>query len=1044
MESPEAMAAEFRRILDSRKIAEDSGNEVLTAVGETVFGRGEDGSVDMAAHNRRYHPNGLTENTHCKYLVKGESAGEWQQDTESPRNVTENLKKSGFDFAEKWLKENGNILTFHATTQEDLDFMGLNDFAKEKMKKGCPLGREAFEKVVKSVCRECQYLKRRFPNIRFGFDVLYPYEVSGSDIGGISSLDRRSGFGCLIIGDENNFYRIVGNRDERAYRWVIRHELGHSLSSAEISKRFDDVIENKFMEKYGKDRLRTFLKKICNVGEAWLTANNAVEKTSAKEEIIADIFALYTAPEYKKGYLPKELEDFCEEMIKGEHLQQQNGMLAMDGKEKKIQYPRHLRYVEGLFESKAMHNPPRGSTRPYALNCIKDKWEFFDTIEERDAWAKKHEKECRRNTMEDARAWMEQELPKIVAYIRGKGKNSPCPSRDEGEKNLNEYAADAVEGAFGIGEDALDPADADFWAKHDKARHGGHFDPETMTCKLREKYEQGEKIENLKDEMDDIEGEVPDVGSSGDIASRQGGDLNSDPDYGIISEVLNAEKERQNGKPAQLHQRVPEEALRGSDEGTRILREASLVCRATEGTGSQGEGNSGGGDGRGEGAAEGAVSGVEQAREASRRQEAILEKYAKKLGIWEDDAATALKERDDYDYIEGGETIAFFPDDTSKPLTKVITSAYFPETVQLLDRIILHNYLFPYSKLNVKGFGRARPDWLTDGEPMFCVKVEQQAVDTSCPAKPEQIEEYMKNLGFHKHRELAGGDVVWESNDGKYVVSDLTDENVFLTQDGHIAVIDANIQLNTPDSDGSGRYRVPPYREVSVGNGKKFTAKKNELVDKVSGRGMDGEDFFKGLIALAGGDGTVKKMEYAARRMTSQHPVAKLVSGQEFFNIISKAKDSRPDKDKWRVDVHEASDYEKDKCFATEGGSVFAIAGEDIISVCKNPDDRICSGAMLIEQAVKEGGRKLDSYEGNHAFYAKCGFEPVSWTKFNPEYAAPGTPPEDVIFYIYTGNKRKMTVDESHDELEKFKASVTAKDYDEAGKIRDEILMSRG
>ena len=484
---------------------------------EDVFGICEDGSVDMAAHNRRYHPNGLNENTHCKYLKKGESAGEGKQDTVRPRNATENLQKSGFDLAEKWLKENGNILTFHATTKEDLDFMGLNDFAKEKMKKGHPLGREAFEKVVESVCRECQYLKRRFPNIRFGFDVLYPYEVSGSDIGGISALDRRSGFGCLIIGDENNFYRLVGNQDERAYRWVIRHELGHSLSSAEISKRFDDVIEKKVMEKYGKDRLRTLLKTIYNVGEAWLTANNAVEKTKAKEEIIADIFALYTAPEYKKGYLPKELEDFCEEMIKGEHLQQQNGMLAMDGMDKQIQYPRHLGYVEGLFESKAMHNPPRGSTRPYALNCIKDKWEFFDTIEERDTWAKKHEKECRRYTMEDARAWMEQELPKIVAHI--KGKNSPRPSRDEGEKKLNEYAADAVEGVFGIGEDALDPNDPDFWMKHDRAKHGGHFDPETMTCKLREKYEQGEKIENLRDEMDDIEGKDPDVGSSGNAGS---------------------------------------------------------------------------------------------------------------------------------------------------------------------------------------------------------------------------------------------------------------------------------------------------------------------------------------------------------------------------------------------------------------------------------------------------------------------------------------------------------------------------------------------
>lgn len=602
---------------------------------------------------------------------------------------------------------------------------------------------------------------------------------------------------------------------------------------------------------------------------------------------------------------------------------------------------------------------------------------------------------------------------------------------DDTKDRTDSDRLDAILESVGLDADP-EKSDPDFWAKHDRAKHHGHFDPETMTCKLREKFEQGEKIENLRDEMDDIGGEAPDVGASGnassgnvtpeedaayleavqrgdmetaakmvrEVASRKGfteevwhygdlgrsdsdddyydtkfpfhvgtrqaaldrlynradsgayewagykiknqngkwywqfkseyypteeeaekdmssggpydskeeaedaiakdfggvltklyldprgmeiseeddpnssaplvkyrnaeedkgsysykiyeagriksadpvtygdngnviplsrrfdsgndirgdvgsagkGDLTSDPENDIISHILKAEKERRNGRPAQLHQRVPEEALRGEDEDTRILREASLICRAVEGAGSAGEGDSGSGDRGRERNPKSTVSGVEQARETSRRQEAILEKYARKMGIWEDDAATALKESDDYDYIEGGESIAFFPDDTSKPITKVITSAYFPETAQLLDRIILHNYLFPSSKLEVKGFGRARPDWLQDGDPMFCVKVEQQQVDTSCPAKPEQIAEHMKNLGFHKHKELASGDIVWESNDGRYVVSDLTDENAFIDQDGTIEIIDANIQLNTPGSDGSGKYRLPPYK----------------------------------------------------------------------------------------------------------------------------------------------------------------------------------------------------------------------------------------
>ena len=68
---------------------------------------------------------------------------------------------------------------------------------------------------------------------------------------------------------------------------------------------------------------------------------------------------------------------------------------------------------------------------------------------------------------------------------------------------------------------------------------------------------------------------------------------------------------------------------------------------------------------------------------------------------------------------------------------------------------------------------------------------------------------HMKSLGFHEHRRLASGDIVWVSDDGRFVVSDLTGENVLVDQCGNIRVIDANIQLNTPESDGGGAYRIP-------------------------------------------------------------------------------------------------------------------------------------------------------------------------------------------------------------------------------------------
>lgn len=61
-------------------------------------------------------------------------------------------------------------------------------------------------------------------------------------------------------------------------------------------------------------------------------------------------------------------------------------------------------------------------------------------------------------------------------------------------------------------EENLSEADKASLEKHDKARHKGHFDPETMTCKFREQLKQGAKMEDLKDEVDD-----PDITENPDV-----------------------------------------------------------------------------------------------------------------------------------------------------------------------------------------------------------------------------------------------------------------------------------------------------------------------------------------------------------------------------------------------------------------------------------------------------------------------------------------------------------------------------------------------
>lgn len=78
------------------------------------------------------------------------------------------------------------------------------------------------------------------------------------------------------------------------------------------------------------------------------------------------------------------------------------------------------------------------------------------------------------------------------------------------DRPLNELMADEIYSVFGL-DAGLDPSDPDFWMKHDRAKHGGHFDPERQTCKLREEAKAEEKKQEKIDEDTDLSvSEAPD------------------------------------------------------------------------------------------------------------------------------------------------------------------------------------------------------------------------------------------------------------------------------------------------------------------------------------------------------------------------------------------------------------------------------------------------------------------------------------------------------------------------------------------------------
>lgn len=194
-------------------------------------------------------------------------------------------------------------------------------------------------------------------------------------------------------------------------------------------------------------------------------------------------------------------------------------------------------------------------------------------------------------------------------------------------------------------------------------------------------------------------------------------------------------------------------------------------------------------------------------------------------------------------------------------------------------------------------------------------------------------------------------------------------------------------------------------------------------------------------------------------------PTFKSQNREEFIASIKAAKESRNPRDAWRVDVHEKYKdddgnlqddltYNDCKNYATPGGSTVSVKPDgDIISVCKMMGDNI-RATELMKHAISNGGKKLDSFDGNWRFYRKCGFEPVSWTPFNKTYAPEGwqegvDKEEPVVFFAYTGNKKNFT---SEAELQADKDAFYQREgvqftgdsgYDDAMKARDNFLNEK-
>jgi len=231
-----------------------------------------------------------------------------------------------------------------------------------------------------------------------------------------------------------------------------------------------------------------------------------------------------------------------------------------------------------------------------------------------------------------------------------------------------------------------------------------------------------------------------------------------------------------------IYQRFPQEATEGFRRGGKIHAEASLLLRGYGGTNEEKSQN---------------LSSAERYERDQRQQpvqEAIIENWAKAQGVWFDNLHKATKGMEHYEDMDGGEAQIYRKD--SHTIRKVLSTEYFITPQFALDRITLHNTLFPAAPLKVVGFGR-------DGKGEFQFIVDQPFVEGIAPTLLE-IEDFMKKAGFKKTSKDRGNTYTTEF----VYASDLHNENVIKTPNGNLVVIDADLRLNTPDLQRNGTYKI--------------------------------------------------------------------------------------------------------------------------------------------------------------------------------------------------------------------------------------------
>lgn len=243
-----------------------------------------------------------------------------------------------------------------------------------------------------------------------------------------------------------------------------------------------------------------------------------------------------------------------------------------------------------------------------------------------------------------------------------------------------------------------------------------------------------------------------------------------------------------------IFERIPQEVFSGLPGGSRRNVQAAALCRA-------------------QGTADAPQPG-ELLESGYTREQEVIGLWAERDGCWSDtpEEDQTRKGRLHRAECDGSEARIFY--DGGATVHKTIVAVRYNSLERFLDRVAIHNAIFPEATMTIDGFGVR--DYSNDHTD-FCAIVSQPFIEGTVPTQ-EQIDESMRERGLREPSYSAGsGFYLYETPSSSVLVTDVHDNNCVLTPKGKVVVFDCEAMVNDVNGFG-GRYTIPPlqYSQDSV------------------------------------------------------------------------------------------------------------------------------------------------------------------------------------------------------------------------------------